>query len=126
MSKKESNITLDVKNYIKYDDTIKNIEKKLKEYRKQRDVYSSNIIDFILDNNKVLKIGDILLKSKETNSMTPLTQSFIKSSIKDYFTIYYNSMSIEDIDKLSDNILNHIIISRKTNKKLILKREKNN
>uniref|UniRef100_A0A6C0EL33 Uncharacterized protein n=1 Tax=viral metagenome TaxID=1070528 RepID=A0A6C0EL33_9ZZZZ len=126
MSKKESNITADVKNYIKYDDTIKNIEKKLREYRKQRDLYSSNIIDFILDNNKVLKVGNDLLKSKETNTMSPLSQSFIKSSIKDYFTINYNSMSEEDVDKLSNDILNHISISRKTNKKLILKREKNN
>ena len=126
MSKKESNITADVKNYIKYDDTIKNIEKKLREYRKQRDLYSSNIIDFILDNNKVLKVGNDLIKSKETNTMSPLSQSFIKSSIKDYFTINYNSMSEEDVDKLSNDILNHISISRKTNKKLILKREKNN
>ena len=64
--------------------------------------------------------------SQETNSMTPLTQSFIKNSIKEYFTINYTKMSDADIQTLSENIYNHIITSRKNNKKFILKREQNN
>ena len=127
MSKKESTIQDNVKSFIKYDNYIKDIEKKLREQRKIRNSYSSNIIEFILNNNnKTLKIGTDFLKYQETNSMTPLTQSFIKNSIKEYFTINYTKMSDADIQTLSENIYNHIIISRKNNKKFILKREQNN
>jgi len=127
MSKKESTIQDNVKNFIKYDNNIKDIEKKLREYRKIRNSYSSNIIEFILNNNnKTLKIGADFLKYQEINSMTPLTQSFIKNSIKEYFNINYTKMCQEDIQILSENIYNHIIASRKNNKKFILKREQNN
>ena len=127
MSKKESTIQDNVKNFIKYDNNIKDIEKKLREYRKIRNSYSSNIIEFIVNNNnKTLKIGSDFLKYQEINSMTSLTQSFIKNSIKEYFNINYTRMSPEDIQILSENIYNHIITSRKNNKKFILKREQNN
>lgn len=127
MSKKESTIQDNVKNFIKYDNNIKDIEKKLREQRKIRNSYSSNIIEFILNNNnKTLKIGTDFLKYQEINSMTPLTQSFIKNSIKEYFNINYTKMNEEDIQTLSENIYNHIITSRKNNKKFILKREQNN
>ena len=127
MSKKESTIQDNVKNFIKYDNNIKDIEKKLREQRKIRNSYSSNIIEFIVNNNnKTLKIGTEFLKYQETNSMTALTQSFIKNSIKEYFTINYTKMSDADIKTLSENIYNHIIKSRKNNKKFILKREQNN
>ena len=127
MSKKELTIQDNVKHFIKYDNNIKDIEKKLREYRKIRNSYSSNIIDFILNNNnKTLKIGTDFLKYQEINSMTPLTQSFIKNSIKEYFNINYTKMTETDVQILSENIYNHIITSRKNNKKFILKREQNN
>uniref|UniRef100_A0A6C0IXM1 Uncharacterized protein n=1 Tax=viral metagenome TaxID=1070528 RepID=A0A6C0IXM1_9ZZZZ len=122
MSKK--NLKDVVTNFIKYDDYIKNKEKELKLYKQKRKTYSEDLLDFLVkNNNKTLKIGDNYIKCNETNSLSCLSQSFIKNSIEDYFFIHHKEMSKNKVLKLSDDIFTHIMKSRKSTKKFNLKRD---
>ena len=122
MSKK--NLKDVVNDFIRYDDYIKNKEKELKVYKEKRKKYSEDLLEFLVkNNNKTLKIGNNYIKCNETKTLSTLSQSFIKTSIEDYFFMNHKEMSKNEILKLSDKIYTHIINSRKSNKKFTLKRD---
>ena len=122
MSKK--NLKDVVTNFIRYDDYIKNKEKELKTYKQKRKKYSEELLEFIVNNNnKTFKIGNNYIKCNETKTLSTLSQSFIKTSIEEYFFLKHKEMSKNEVLKLSDNIYKHIIDSRKTIKKFVLKRD---
>lgn len=122
MSKK--NLKDIVNNFIRYDDYIKEKETELKLYKKKKKQYSEDLLDFLVkNNNKTLKIGSNYIKCNETNSLSCLSQSFIKSSIEDYFFTNHKEMSKNKVLKLSNDIFTHIMNSRKSIKKFNLKRD---
>jgi len=127
MSKK---ITIETKNniqsYIQCDDDIKKQEKDLRELKKKREIYSNSIIDYIITNNYINSDIKVNNKSKiiykETSVNESLNQPMIKRSICNFFNEQFINMTQIKRDKISNELYNYIINSRKSTKKLTLKR----
>ena len=81
-----------IKNYVKYDDYIKEQEKKLRKLKKERDSFSNDIINFMIQGNNRntdIKIGQSKIICQENKTMSSLNQNFIKSSIRNFFIEKY-------------------------------------
>ena len=128
MSKKfmiDTNIKNEIKDYIKYDNYIKEYELKISKIKKIRKKKKDFITEFLKNHNsnsKSIKAGNSILKLKETNTKSSLTQKFLKESITNYFKTYYKNLNDHKCIEISENILDFINNSRKTNKKILLKR----
>ena len=119
-----SDIKQTIKNYVKYDDYIKDQEKKIRKLKKERDNLSTNIIDFMINQNYKntdIRVGDSRISCHENKSLTSLNQHFIKNKINSFF-IEKHPEIISKNKSISTELFNYIINSRKQNKKIALKR----
>merc|ERR1711981_1263790 len=99
-------------------------EKKLRKLKKDRDSFSNDIINFMIqgsNRNTDIKIGQSKITCQENKTMSSLNQGFIKSSIHNFFIEKYPNILRQKKD-IPDEIFNYILNSRKQTKKIILKR----
>ena len=119
-----SDIKQTIKNYVKYDDYIKDQEKKIRKLKKERDNLSTDIIDFMINENYKntdIRVGDSRISCQENKSLTSLNQNFIKNQINIFFVEKHPEI-ISKNKNISTELFNYIINSRKQNKKIALKR----
>ena len=112
MSTEKSKISKEIKMYIDYDDKIKNMEKNLRNLKKERQNYSDKIVEYLLDKNKSIKYGENIFKYKETKSQTGLSQNFLRKSVKMYFYENYKKMSDLEIDNLVNDLSDYIEVEK--------------
>ena len=120
-----SDLLNNIKKYVKYDNYIREEEKKLKNIKKKRDEYSEKILNNIIKNklsDNDIRVGNSKITCKESKNLTTLNQKFIKENIRNYFKEHYTKMSDVDQEKISNDIFEYILNSRKITKKLSLKR----
>ena len=126
MSKKiSSDIKETIANYIKYDNHIREQESKIKKIKKERDILSNDILNYMI-NNKLsssdIRVGDSKLRYHENKSMSSLNQKYIKQKLEEYFLEKHSNMGEQKCIAIANSVYDYIISSRKYKKKIILKR----
>ena len=120
-----------IKEYERLDDFIKNEESKLKKYKTQKSKLQDKIVKYIQHNN--LQEYNIQTRISnfeyiESNRASGFTQKHIKDSLKSYFLHHQSQLGEDKCKQIAEDIFKYISSSRKTNKKITLKRilNKNN
>ena len=91
-----------VKNWIDIDNDIKTLQKQLKEKRKEKKIYTENLVDIMKTNNVDcfdIKNGKLIYTKKKIKA--PLSKKHLFSSLSNYFK---NNSGI--IEELGNYILN--------------------
>ena len=91
-----------VKGWISIDNEIKELQKELKEKRKEKKMYTTNLVDIMKTNNVDcfdIKNGKLIYTKKKIRA--PLSKKHLFSSLSNYFK---NNKDI--IDELGNYILN--------------------
>lgn len=81
-------IETNVKEWVKYDNHIKEYESKIKLLKEKRNSFEENIYQYALQNNKPnlsIKINDGNLKFIKQNIQQPLTFKFLESCLLEKF-----------------------------------------
>ena len=78
----------EIKNWVSKDNEIKLLNERIQELRKNRDVYSNNILTYVetnnMYNNKV-KISDSTLQFSSIKQQQTLSYRFLESCAQEYF-----------------------------------------
>lgn len=77
-----------IKKWIETNNNIKESLQKIKHLRIEKEEYTENILEYILENsleNATFKIGDGKLRVVEVNTPQPLTYKFICECLCEYF-----------------------------------------
>ena len=96
-----------IKQWVLYDNKIKELNESLKSYREKKNTLSTNIISYVNDEkikNSVVKISDGRLKFTTIKTYNPLTFKFIEECLKEI---------IKDESQV-DKIITHIKEKRET------------
>jgi len=115
-----------IANYIRIDNQVREINTKLLELKKQREIVEELVVETIQSNklekmNVCLPNGTLNYVEKETH--TPLSANFVNRSILRYFTEFYgDSYTTTQAQQQTDKIMNYILSQRETNKTYHLKR----
>ena len=78
----------DIKQWIKLDDNIKQLNQEIKNIKYQKETYNNNILHHITSNNlenAVVKINNDKLRFMDTNYSQPLTYKFIMECLYKYY-----------------------------------------
>lgn len=108
---------------IKYDRHIQAEEEKLKQYKDRRSHYQNLIMQKMKEQNiSQRKINDYDFKLNQTNQKTTITQKYLKDTIHNYFIHHLDTnLSEEQRKRLSQNLYEFLLNSRKNETKIQLK-----
>ena len=113
--------------WVLYDDKLKEYATKSKTLRQEKDKVSQSILDHlkIPEDTEKLTLPQFSIDSLDTRvlchrskSYEPLNYRFLKECLQDYFQDKHGEPSV-----ITDDIIQHIRIKRKTDTKIILKRD---
>lgn len=123
MNKKEL-----LEKYIYYDNYIFEQDNKLKKIKKKREELKNQIIKYLDDNNiNKIQFNNNDLCYKENKIYSSINQEFLKKNINLYFQNNHSNIKENIKNKISEDLFNFLIKSRKQEKKITLKRiNKNN
>ena len=96
-----------IKQWVLYDNKIKELNESLKSYREKKNTLSTNIFTYVNDENiknSIVKISDGRLKFTTVKTHNPLTFKFIEECLKEI---------IKDESQV-DKIITHIREKRET------------
>ena len=78
----------EIKNWVSKDNEIKLLNERIQELRKNRDVYSNNILTYVETNNMYnskVKISDSTLQFTSVKQQQTLTYKFLEICAQEYF-----------------------------------------
>ena len=86
-----------IKNWVKLDNYIKELNEKIKYYKQEKVKYNTNIIEYITNNdldNVTIRISDCKIKFLDMNYSQPLTYKFIYECLIKFFN---NENTVDEI-----------------------------
>ena len=86
-----------IKNWVRLDNYIKELNEKIKYYKQEKVKYNTNIIEYITNNdldNVTIRISDGKIKFLDMNYSQPLTYKFIYECLIKFFN---NENTVDEI-----------------------------
>lgn len=112
-----------LKEFIQYDNSIKEYENKIKQLKKKRQKYSDDIKNYMIQSNKKnisSKSKNIFLELKETNIKQSYSKKFLDENFMNFFQKKF-LFTKEKSNKYSKYLLSFIDKNRNIQKKITLK-----
>ena len=107
-----------IKQWVVYDNEIKNLNNKIKNIKENKSLINDNIISYIKDNNLInanIKLSDSTIKFVDSKQTPALTYRYIKECLNECI----------DDNELVDNIINYMKEKREIKTNLEIKRTLN-
>lgn len=120
----DKELKLSIKQYINYDDHIKNMEEKLKGIKSKRKKLEGSIINRLKSNNidGKIKIDNSSIKFTDSKIKQPVSLKLLKTELNKFYKTKYANLGENKCNKMSEEIFEYICKSRIVKTKSVLKR----